>query len=455
MATSDGGREDGGAAPGIAAVAAAPAPVGERVRALRVAARMTQTQLAAGRFSKEYISQVERGKTRPTAETLEWLAGRLGTDMEFLEQGVSRAELGQAESALARAEALSESHRYERAIEEFRDAAALVESAGLPALSLRALRGEAWAHLQKGDLGAAESLLARARDLVQGAGFTGVDRADLLFLLGVLSYKRSDVVRAVELFARALALAERSGRACDGLRSDIHHWRSRCRRRQRDWEAAREDTERALELAEDLGDPRRSADAYFQASLVAERQGNWLLARQHAEQAMALFDELGDRANVGRLLNNLGGIAHLLGNSTRAVELLNRSFEIAVETGLAPDAGHALCSLAEVHLACGEAAAAERDARKALRLLAGRVDYLHEIGIAELTLGHALLKQDRPDEAEAFFSAAQTSFARIGSVSHQAAAAAALGDLAGYRGDTRAAARRYRQAAEALRDSPF
>ena len=39
--------------------------LGERLRQLRVAAGMTQTELAGERFSKEYVSQIERGKTRP------------------------------------------------------------------------------------------------------------------------------------------------------------------------------------------------------------------------------------------------------------------------------------------------------------------------------------------------------------------------------------------------------
>jgi transcriptional regulator with XRE-family HTH domain len=50
------------------------ARLGERVRQLRVAAGLTQTDLAGERFSKEYVSQIERGKTAPTRETIEWLA---------------------------------------------------------------------------------------------------------------------------------------------------------------------------------------------------------------------------------------------------------------------------------------------------------------------------------------------------------------------------------------------
>src|SRR4026208_1672386 len=62
------------------------ARLGERVRQLRVAAGLTQTDLAGERFSKEYVSQIERGKTRPTRETIEWLAAKLGVDARFLER---------------------------------------------------------------------------------------------------------------------------------------------------------------------------------------------------------------------------------------------------------------------------------------------------------------------------------------------------------------------------------
>jgi len=48
--------------------------LGERVRSLRLAAGLTQSDLASDRFSKEYISQIERGKTRPTDATIAWLA---------------------------------------------------------------------------------------------------------------------------------------------------------------------------------------------------------------------------------------------------------------------------------------------------------------------------------------------------------------------------------------------
>src|SRR5213594_3831810 len=93
--------------------------LGTRLRQLRVAAGLTQTELAGDRFSKEYISQIERGKTRPTAETIEWLALRLGVDSGFLQSGVSADERAKAEAILARADALLEEHSFADSIAEY------------------------------------------------------------------------------------------------------------------------------------------------------------------------------------------------------------------------------------------------------------------------------------------------------------------------------------------------
>ena len=436
------------------AVAAATTP-GERMRALRKHAGLSQSELAGGRFSKEYISQVERGKTRPSTATLEWLAARLGTDRAFLQHGISTDDAVRAESLLERAESLSEQHRYAEAVEGFREAAIVADLTSMPPLALRSLVGEAWAHSQQGELDEALALLEQARAVSDGPGRTDAERADVLYRIGVCRYKQSRIAEALALFRRALLLAARSGEGLEGLRSDIHHWRSRCFRRQREFDAAREDIALALELAESMGDRRRTADAFFQASLVAEREGNWLLARQHGERARELFAELGDEGNVGRLLNNLGGINHLLGNDDRAIELLGEAFERFVDTGLAADAGHVLCSRAEIHLAMGNHAQAEAEALKALDLLDGREAYLHEIGTAQLALARAQLEQGRPDEAEETILAADRSFEQIASVSHRANAWVARGDIAKRRGDSREAARHYRRAAEALQDVRF
>ena len=339
--------------PGIPAVART-SRLGDRLRQLRVAAGLTQSDLARDRFSKEYISQIERGKTRPTSDTIEWLAATLGVDPAFLASGVSSDERSRAEAVLARAEALVEKREYDAAIDEYAHALGAVVATGAVELQVRLLSGEAWARILKGDVRTSLELLGRARGLVEGPEFADLDRAEVLFRLGVARYLISSISTSIALFDESLNLLDHSELPSDALRAQVLTWRSRCYRRLRDYEAAREDVERALELAESMNDSRSLGEAYFQASLVAERDGHWVLARTYAERAKSQYEELSDRMNVGRLLNNLGSFDFLLGNPEKAISRLEEAFTVALEHGDDNDVATAVSSLAQVYLKTGD-----------------------------------------------------------------------------------------------------
>ena len=429
--------------------------LGERVRQLRVAAGLTQTDLAGERFSKEYVSQIERGKTRPTRETIEWLAAKLGADAGFLERGVSTDERSRVEGMLARAEALANAHRYDEAVDELENSRTAVMATGAIELEARALSTEAWARMERGEVKPALQLLERCRTINDGPGFSDVDRAQVLFRMAVCRYHLSSIASAVALFSEALKLAEGSGLPCDLLRSEILGWRSRCYRRQRDLEAAREDVERALELAQSLDDHRTMANVYFQASLVSERMGHWVLARSYAERAKAYYEQLNDERNVGRLLNNLGGLNFQLGKPERAVEDLKSAYTVLLDKGSDAEAANVVSSLAHVHLMTGQVESAEKEARHALELLEGREDFLLDIAPTQLVLGRSLMEQGRLEEAQEMLHTAEASAEQLESISHRAAAWMAQGDLAARQGEDATAARLYRKAAEALQDVRF
>src|SRR5207302_11002681 len=284
----------------------------------------------------------------------------------------------------------------------YRDAVGLIS--GLPKelvapdLRLRALFAASWSQMYLGELRTAIDRLERAREVAADSMFGDVDRAEVLYRLGCCRYKLTHVEKALEHFSAALELADRSGESCDRLRAHILEWRSRCYRRHRDWEAAREDIDRALELAEALSDDETIAHVHFQASLVAERNGSWAQARTYSQRAKELYEAVDDPVNVGRLLNNLGCLSFLLGHKDQAVEQLKDAFRIALEVGDPADGAQAVSSLADVHLRSGDLELAERQARHALEILDGRVDFLSEIGMATIVLGRALMGQGRLDE---------------------------------------------------------
>jgi tetratricopeptide (TPR) repeat protein len=430
------------------------ARIGDRVRQLRVARGMTQSDLGGDRFTKAYVSQLERGRARPSTAAVEWLALRLNVSARFLEAGVEAEVHERAASAIVQAEAANESSRHSEALSLLAGVAETV-APWSPDLEVRALLAEGVARMELGQIDEALGVLGGAERLASSPPLTESDRAAVLFRQGCCRYKLSSTPSAIALFSEALELADRSGQPSEDLRCRILRWRSRCHRRLRDWEAAREDLEEALRLAARVGDDKALAHTYFQASLVAERRGKLEDARSYAERAKVLYERTSDELNVGRLLNNLGVFSFELGDSERAIDYLERARTAAEAIGSKPDAGRAVSSLAQVHLRTGNAEFAEVLARRALELIDGRVDFLDEIGNAQLVLGRALLADGQLTEAEDALKAAEASFVQLGSPSHQAAARVARGDLAARRGEHEYASQLYRKAAESLQDFRF
>jgi tetratricopeptide (TPR) repeat protein len=360
---------------------------------------------------------------------------------------------GGAAELLERAEALLSEHRYTEVLTAVAGVALPVFS--VPEVALRLLFCEGWANLDVGRLGAAEAVLVRARDVAELPGFGDLERCEATFRLGACRLKRGERANALALLTVAVDLAERTGPAADGVRASALEWRSRGYQLQRDWDAARVDAHRALELAEALGDDRLAAAAAMQCSLVAERCGEPSLARYFAELGRGLAVAAGDRQTEARLLNNLGGLSCLLGDSAGAVRCLKDAFALALEIGNDADAAQAVSSLAQVHLRGNEPELAEEQARHALSILADRDDYLDEIGNARIVLGRALLAQRRHAEALRELRAAEWALERLGSTSHLATAWVAQGDALRAAGDGEAASDLYRRAAEALMDIHF
>ena len=411
---------------------------------------MTQGGLAAGRFTKQYVSQIERGEVMPSGELLDWLAERLGVERMYLETGLDAADLRRIEDGLADGQHLLDAHRYVEAIELLRPLRQSLPPGAPRAVHRAARRGETWALIRTGKVTEAAELLGEARNAAEGPDGTLDEQAEIAYLTGVCCWTLSTMAAAHTEFARALQLLDEADESNDRLRSDIHQWRVRCYRRERDWEAAREDIELALELVDGLGDDRRSAEINLQASLVAERQGRWVLARRYAETSRDLFGALGDVVTRGRVLNNLAGLNHSLGHDEVAIGQLEEAFAIFVDAHLGAEAGYVLSSLAEIHRERGDLDEAEVVALRALELLEGRIDHVQEIGTAQLVLARAHLEQGELEEAESILGSVDESYALAESISHQARSWMVRGELELSRRNNAEAARLYREAATAL-----
>jgi tetratricopeptide (TPR) repeat protein len=426
--------------------------LGERVRQRRVALGLTQTELAGVRFSKEYISQIELGKTRPTPDTVEYLASRLSIDPGYLSHGVSTEDRARVEAMLARAEAHTQAREYESALEVFADVKTAVAASGSADLSARRLLGEGWALIEQGQIREGLEVLTKARELVDAEQLDDVIRAESLFKLGVARWKIGSTHVAISLLTEAHKLLERLPLAADSMRAQVLGHRSVCYQRVGDLEAAREDAERAVELSEQLGDPRVIGYSYMQASLVAEREGRFVLARTYAERARAKYEEAEDQFQLAKVLNNLGLCHALLGKQDEALASLKRAFNIFLDLGVNEWSGGAISSIASLYLEAGDPVKAEEQAKYALELIGDEAVDLEQVGEARLVLGKALLAQNQLDEAERVLQDVKSLFEGARATSNLSRTYLALGDLAHARGTTDEAAHLYRHAAELMQD---
>ena len=358
-----------------------------------------------------------------------------------------------SEAKLIEAEGLVAANRHEAAVELLEEIWPEIRHDA--PLALRHRLALSWAEMYRGALEHASEVLAQAEAIVTSPHFDPVDRAEILYRHGCVALKRSDVAEATLLFTRALETNERSPRPSKLLAAHAHEWRSRCHQFQRDWDAARRDAERSLDIATAAGDEPSQAHALFQASLVAERQKQWLLSKFYAEQALALYRNHGDLLATARILNNLGGIDFLLGDVPGAERLLVSAMETAAEADSPADVAQAVSSLAQVYLRSGRPAEARIRAERAIAMLTDRPDFLDELGNAQLVVANAFVAEGDTASARAWFDRAEFTFSRLGSASHLAATWIARGDLARSTGEVDAAADLYRRAAESLRDFHF
>ena len=97
--------------------------LGDRIRRLRQQRGMSLAKVSGGDFSRAFLNQVELGRSQPSTRVLRVIAGRLGTEVDYLLEG--RLPAADRELALERARvlvALGEPRRALAALEPALDA---------------------------------------------------------------------------------------------------------------------------------------------------------------------------------------------------------------------------------------------------------------------------------------------------------------------------------------------
>lgn len=343
------------------------AALGQRLRDARVAAGLTQAQLAGETVEPSYVCRVEGGRRRPDLAVLGVLAERVGVPLEDLLTGLTRDRRADIQTTIDFAELGLSSEDPSEALAVAEGVLADLEGANAPDLLASAVRLRASALEGVGDL---DGAVADLRVL------TAEPVADVSWVRDLMSLSRclresGHLDEAIEVGELQQAQIARLGLAATTEAVQLTITTAAAYIHRGDLGHALRTCKRASVDAVRYGLPVAQASALWNASAVLQIRGRTQEALSSALQALELFEESGDVRNLGRMRNHVANIHLSLQppDAAGALEMLQRSRkELDWSTAGALDAARHRLSTATAHELLGQypEAAAELEASVSL-----------------------------------------------------------------------------------------
>jgi tetratricopeptide (TPR) repeat protein len=362
--------------------------IGTRIRTARLAAGLTQQELAGDRYTKAYISALELGHAKPSMAALDYLAPRLGTRPDRL--------IGDDSERWTRIDA--DLHlaagRFDQALEAFHTLASRETD---PVRRGELLLGAGEAAVRARRSSEAAGVLQEARRLLDAAG----RRADVrraIYWQSAVHEALDDPETSVRMLRDLLAEGPVEGddpgfdvRVRIGIAQDefVHG----------SLERARLYLEEAADRAATL-DTRRRASFYDTLAKVRSASGDYEGAIRAGTEALTLLREVGYEVQEASIENDMAMTLAAMGHYDRAEERIRHSIATFERLEIWEDAAHSIDTLADIRLQRGDATAALEHADRALAIEAEFGPLNEQVG-ARITRAKALDALGRTADAEA------------------------------------------------------
>lgn len=300
--------------------------VGLRIREARTDKGMSQKDLVGERFSKSYISSIERGKITPSLKALEYIARRLSVSVAYLLTGAHPGqntngtatfatlvpdEASDQESPvrwdllLTEARVLREQHRHDQA-RHLLHTKVRVRQLGVEQLKQYHFV-LAQIHVDLDDSSSALPELETARDLAEKTNDQEA-LARVRQLSGLIYMRQGKPVLAIEQLRLASQAIEAGTMKDFHFQLAVYSQLGLLHHQLGDDKEAVEMYRQALQLAEDSANPEKLAALYWNMSLTYRDSGNLTQAKTYASKALALYESLADMRTLTELRSGFGVI---------------------------------------------------------------------------------------------------------------------------------------------------
>lgn len=401
--------------------------LGERIRARRKELGLTQSQLGGSDLTKGFISLVEKGRAKPSLETLVLLARRLQKPVGyFLEEGTVlgrkafQLTLASAWVALKRAEFTQAAERFSEALQvarQQRDESAEAESYIGLASALAGLR----------QFDVARENVERGRTLAEAARVPH-HLARVSHVLGLIEYYQRNLPAAREHFLEGYRRVQELGHPDVSLAGSLLLNLGNTYQEIGDYVEAARWYREALRILEPTEDMHRIGLAHVQLGIAHRESGNVEAALEHLTRAEHIFELLEDVRLLAQARTSIGIMLLERGEVDEAIAHLENSLRIKERVGDDPGRARTLTELARAFIAKRAFPKAEQALAEAERLSKATQDVTEG---ARILMTRARLQRgmDHAQEAARHYRQAIAAFESLDMRSDLAHACNELGEL--------------------------
>ncbi len=368
--------------------------IGVRIRKARLAAGLTQQQLAAGRYTKAYVSALENGQSKPSMAALSFFSERLGMpSSRFLEDQVEGWTRLEADLELA-------AGRWQQAVDAYQALLEQPSTAGHRAEILLGL-AEGFAGLDRGKDAAGAA--AEAAHLFSGMG-REAEEALANYWLSCGQYQQGNTVDARAILESILAKLRAGLRVEPDFQLRVLMALSTNTSRDGDHAVALAYLEEIRDLSEGLDDRRRGA-YLFDLAYSYRNTGDFEAAIRVGTAGLALLRAAQAEFEAASLQRDLALSYLALGNSGKAEESVRAAREFFERLGDRRWLSYVTDTEAQIELATGDVGHAAELAAEALALAEETSNDFATLG-ALLTLARARRTEGRDSEVVALYERA-------------------------------------------------
>lgn len=421
--------------------------LGNRIRQLRQSCGLTQSQLGGTELSKGFISLLEKGRARPSMETLVLLARRLNTSVDAL--------LGQQDHRpeLVGEGLLSLSHEAIRA-RDFERARTLLAAADYVAAHYGVDEAVREGRLQSAHIAMEQRRFDDALQTVAMAEQACVRAHDLwrrgrcLLLRGMVKVRQRDVASAIADLQQALVVLRQARAGRDPARVETLITLGTALGMRGDYVGAIRRFEEAAAAQVTRHDAVLRGKALWGAGLAHRKAGNLDVAGRYLREARDAFESAEELHELMNVLQNLGQLLFDQGQPKEALRYFHQALRVMERLQQRTKLASVTTEIARVQLHLGNLEEAEHFARQALDVARSVSDPM-EVAEAIVLLARIAHRRHESDSAIRLYKDALSTFQRHQMAAKVAEVARELGLLLRMRGAHAQAARYLAMAVEA------